>query len=167
MMGGVATNIHGQAITRTPKAGPDHPGLFAVGEVACVSVHGANRLGGNSLLDLVVFGRAAGLHLEKALTDGIEYDDATDADIEAALARLNALNERTDGEDVATLRRELQSCMQNYFGVFRTGEYMQKGIAQLADLRKRIANVKINDKSPGVQHCAYRSAGTAKPAGSG
>ena len=95
----------------------------------------------------MVFGRAAGLHLEKALTDGIEYDDATDANIEAALARLNALNERTDGEDVATLRRELQSCMQNYFGVFRTGEYMQKGIAQLADLRKRIANVKINDKS--------------------
>jgi len=95
----------------------------------------------------VVFGRAAGLHLEKALTDGIEYDDATEADIEAALSRLNALNSRTDGEDVATLRRELQSCMQNYFGVFRTGEYMQKGIAQLADLRARIANVKINDKS--------------------
>ncbi len=78
-----------------------------------------------------------------------------------------ALNERTEGEDVATLRRELQSCMQNYFGVFRTGEYMQKGIAQLADLRKRIANVKINDKIAGVQHCAYRSAGTAEPAGSG
>ena len=135
--------------------------------MACVSVHGANRLGGNSLLDLVVFGRAAGLHLEKALTDGIEYDDATDADIEAALARLTALNERTEGEDVATLRRELQSCMQNYFGVFRTGEYMQKGIAQLADLRGRIANVKINDKSAGVQHCSYRSSGTAEPAGSG
>ena len=123
------------------------PGLFAVGEVACVSVHGANRLGGNSLLDLVVFGRAAGLHLEKALSDGIEYDDATDANIETALARLSALNERTEGEDVATLRRELQNCMQNYFGVFRTGEYMQKGIAQLAQLRERIANVKINDKS--------------------
>ncbi len=148
MMGGVATNIHGQAITQDAD-GADAiiPGLFAVGEVACVSVHGANRLGGNSLLDLVVFGRAAGLHLEKALTDGIEYDDATDANIEAALARLSALNERTEGEDVATLRRELQNCMQNYFGVFRTGEYMQKGIAQLADLRKRIANVKINDKS--------------------
>jgi len=148
MMGGVPTNIHGQAITQNAE-GVDEiiPGLFAVGEVACVSVHGANRLGGNSLLDLVVFGRAAGLHLEKALTDGIEYDDATEADINAALARLNALNSRTDGEDVATLRRELQSCMQNYFGVFRTGEYMQKGIAQLAELRERIANVKINDKS--------------------
>ena len=148
MMGGIPTKVTGQALTVNEK-GEDVviPGLFAVGEIACVSVHGANRLGGNSLLDLVVFGRAAGLHLEKALTDGIEYDDATDANIEAALARLDGLNSRTDGEDVATLRKELQSCMQNYFGVFRTGEYMQKGIAQLQELRKRIANVKINDKS--------------------
>ncbi|PZR32488.1 MAG: succinate dehydrogenase flavoprotein subunit, partial [Ectopseudomonas oleovorans] len=148
MMGGVATNIHGQAITMDEE-GKDHiiPGLFAVGEVACVSVHGANRLGGNSLLDLVVFGRAAGLHLEKALSDGIEHLDASDTDIDVALNRLNKLNERTSGEDVASLKRELQSCMQNYFGVFRTGEYMQKGIEQLAGLRERIANVKINDKS--------------------
>lgn len=148
MMGGVATNIHGQAITMDEE-GKDHiiPGLFAVGEVACVSVHGANRLGGNSLLDLVVFGRAAGLHLEKALSDGIEHLDASDTDIEVALNRLNKLNERSTGEDVASLKRELQSCMQNYFGVFRTGEYMQKGIEQLAGLRDRIANVKINDKS--------------------
>ena len=94
-----------------------------------------------------MFGRAAGLHLEKALTDGIEYRDASDTDVDVALNRLAKLNERTTGEDVATLRRELQNCMQNYFGVFRTGEYMQKGIAQLADLRERIANVKINDKS--------------------
>jgi succinate dehydrogenase / fumarate reductase flavoprotein subunit len=120
-----------------------------VGEVACVSVHGANRLGGNSLLDLVVFGRAAGLHLEKALSDGIEYRNASSTDVDVALARLSGLNERTTGEDVATLRRELQSCMQNYFGVFRTGEYMQKGIDQLASLRERIGNVKINDKSQG------------------
>ncbi|RYE71587.1 MAG: FAD-binding protein, partial [Oxalobacteraceae bacterium] len=148
MMGGVATNIHGQAITQDA-AGVDQiiPGLFAVGEVACVSVHGANRLGGNSLLDLVVFGRAAGLHLEQALNEGVDYRRASETDIDAALARLSGLNNRTEGEDVASLRKELQSCMQNYFGVFRTGEYMQKGIAQLADLRKRIANVKINDKS--------------------
>ena len=148
MMGGVATNIHGQAITQDA-SGNDKiiEGLFAVGEVACVSVHGANRLGGNSLLDLVVFGRAAGLHLEKALKDGIEHRGATEADLDVALNRLSSLNERTTGEDVASLRKELQSCMQNYFGVFRTGEYMQKGIAQLADLRQRIATVKISDKS--------------------
>jgi succinate dehydrogenase / fumarate reductase flavoprotein subunit len=150
MMGGVATNIHGQAMTQNAN-GDDViiPGLFAVGEVACVSVHGANRLGGNSLLDLVVFGRAAGLHLEKALSEGIDYRRASETDLEVAMARLDALNTRTTGEDVASLRKELQSCMQNYFGVFRTGEYMQKGITQLASLRERISNVKINDKSQG------------------
>ncbi|SDS03174.1 succinate dehydrogenase subunit A [Halopseudomonas xinjiangensis] len=148
MMGGIATNIHGQAITQDA-SGTDQiiPGLFAVGEVACVSVHGANRLGGNSLLDLVVFGRAAGLHLESALKEGIEYRGASESDIDASLARLSSLNERASGEEVAPLRKELQNCMQNYFGVFRTGEFMQKGIKQLADLRERIATVKINDKS--------------------
>ncbi|MDR6358053.1 succinate dehydrogenase/fumarate reductase flavoprotein subunit [Pseudomonas psychrotolerans] len=150
MMGGIATNIHGQAITQDAN-GNDKiiEGLFAVGEVACVSVHGANRLGGNSLLDLVVFGRAAGLHLEKALKDGIEHRGASETDLEASLQRLSGVNERTTGEDVATLRKQLQTCMQNYFGVFRTGEYMQKGIAELAQLRERIAKVKINDKSQG------------------
>jgi len=147
MMGGVPTNIHGQAITQVDGEDKIIDGLFAVGEVACVSVHGANRLGGNSLLDLVVFGRATGLHLEKSLREGVDHLAASQTDIDAAMARLNGLNTRTTGEDVATLRKELQSCMQNYFGVFRTGEYMQKGIAQLADLRVRIANVKINDKS--------------------
>ncbi|WP_150304283.1 succinate dehydrogenase flavoprotein subunit [Pseudomonas saliphila] len=148
MMGGVPTNIHGQALTQDAQ-GNDKiiDGLFAVGEVACVSVHGANRLGGNSLLDLVVFGRAAGLHLESALKEGIEHRGASESDIETSLARLSGLNERTTGEDVAPLRKELQNCMQNYFGVFRTGEFMQKGIKQLADLRERIANVKIDDKS--------------------
>ena len=148
MMGGVATNIHGQAIAQDLE-GNDRiiDGLFAVGEVACVSVHGANRLGGNSLLDLVVFGRAAGLHLESALKEGIDYRGASDSDIEASLSRLNGINTRTTGEDVAPLRKELQNCMQNYFGVFRTGEYMQKGIKELEDLRERIANVKIDDKS--------------------
>lgn len=148
MMGGVPTNIHGQAITQDAN-GNDKiiDGLFAVGEVACVSVHGANRLGGNSLLDLVVFGRAAGIHLEKALKEGVDARGASETDIELSLKRLAGVNERTTGEDVAPLRKELQNCMQNYFGVFRTGEYMQKGIKQLTDLRERIANVKIADKS--------------------
>ena len=148
MMGGIPTNIHGQAITQDAN-GNDKivDGLFAVGEVACVSVHGANRLGGNSLLDLVVFGRAAGLHLETALKDGIEHRIASESDIESSLSRLANLNARTEGEQVAPLRKELQTCMQNYFGVFRTGEYMEKGIKQLADLRERIAKVKIDDKS--------------------
>src|SRR6218665_2320547 len=148
MMGGVPTNIHGQAITQNAE-GVDEiiHGLFAVGEVACVSVHGANRLGGNSLLDLVVFGRAAGIHLEKALKEGVEVRGASETDIEQSLKRLSGVNERSSGEDVAPLRKELQACMQNYFGVFRTGEYMKKGITQLADLRERIATVKIADNT--------------------
>lgn len=148
MMGGIATNIHGQALTQDAN-GNDVvvEGLYAVGEVACVSVHGANRLGGNSLLDLVVFGRATGLYLEKALKEGIEYRAATQTDIDTATKRLISLNERVEGEEVAPLKRELQNCMQNYFGVFRTGEYMEKGIKELATLRERIQNVKITDKS--------------------
>ncbi len=148
MMGGIATNIHGQAIAQDAN-GEDKiiEGLFGVGEVTSVSVHGANRLGGNSLLDLVVFGRAAGLYLEKSLREGVETRSAGVSDLEQSLSRLAALNERTAGEDVAPLRKELQSCMQNYFGVFRTGEFMQKGIAELATLRERVENVKINDKS--------------------
>ena len=148
MMGGIATNVNGQAIAQDAN-GVDHiiEGLFAVGEVSSVSVHGANRLGGNSLLDLVVFGRAAGMYLEKSLRDGVETCAASESDIERALERLNALNERTEGEEVAPLRKELQNCMQNYFGVFRTGEYMKKGIAELVSLGERIKNVKITDKS--------------------
>jgi succinate dehydrogenase / fumarate reductase flavoprotein subunit len=148
MMGGVPTNVHGQALT-VDAEGNDVVinGLYACGEVACVSVHGANRLGGNSLLDLVVFGRAAGLYIEKALREGIEQRDASQADIDRAMARLNRVNSSNDGESPAVLRNELQTIMQNYFGVFRKGEYMQKGIEELAALRKRIENVSISDKS--------------------
>lgn len=148
MMGGIPTNVNGQALT-VDANGNDVviDGLFACGEVACVSVHGANRLGGNSLLDLVVFGRAAGLYIEKALREGIEHRDASDADIDKAMARLNKINTSTSGESASVLRKELQTIMQNYFGVFRKGEFMQKGIQQLAELRKRIENVSITDKS--------------------
>jgi succinate dehydrogenase / fumarate reductase, flavoprotein subunit len=148
MMGGIPTNVNGQALS-VDEAGNDVviEGLYACGEVACVSVHGANRLGGNSLLDLVVFGRAAGLYIEKALREGIELDDASQQDIEQAMSRLNKVNSSSEGESVSVLRKELQTIMQNYFGVFRNGEYMRKGVEQLAELRKRIENVKLEDKS--------------------
>ena len=148
MMGGIPTNINGQAITRDEN-GNDKiiEGFYACGEVACVSVHGANRLGGNSLLDLVVFGRASGLFIEKQLRDGIEHRDATDADLEFALARLNKLNTSTGGENAADLRKELQSIMQNHFGVFRHGDFMKEGIKKLADLRARMDNLELVDKS--------------------
>lgn len=148
MMGGIPTNVNGQAITQDGN-GNDKviEGLFAVGEVACVSVHGANRLGGNSLLDLVVFGRAAGKHIEGMLKQGVEQRAATKEDIDFALTRLNRLNATTSGESVAVLRTELQTIMQNYFGVFRRGDYMRQGIEKLKELRGRIENVNLEDKS--------------------
>lgn len=148
MMGGIPTNVHGQALTQDA-AGNDKviEGFYACGEVACVSVHGANRLGGNSLLDLVVFGRASGLFIEKALREGIDHRDATESDLEAAMSRLNKVNNTNNGENASVLRKELQNTMQNHFGVFRKGEFMQEGIKKLSDLRQRIENVKLDDKS--------------------
>ena len=148
MMGGIPTNVNGQALT-VDSAGNDQiiPGLYACGEVACVSVHGANRLGGNSLLDLVVFGRASGLFIESALRDGVEMRDASDSDLEQANSRLEKLNSSTGGENVADLRKELQNTMQNHFGVFRNGEFMREGINKLSDLRERISTARLDDKS--------------------
>ncbi|HCL68480.1 MAG TPA: succinate dehydrogenase flavoprotein subunit [Gammaproteobacteria bacterium] len=147
MMGGIPTNVNGQAITQTDGKDTIIPGLYACGEAACVSVHGANRLGGNSLLDLVVFGRAAGIFIEEQLQQGIEYAIASSDDIDLAVGRLRALDANDKGENTATLKRELQSCMQNYFGVFRDGEYMKKGREELNTLRERIASIAIGDKS--------------------
>ena len=148
MMGGIPTNVNGQALT-VDDEGKDHviEGFYACGEAACVSVHGANRLGGNSLLDLVVFGRASGMFIEQKLREGIDLKDASEADIEAAMAGLNHLNDSTGGENAAVLRAELQTIMQNYFGVFRRGDFMQEGIAKLAALRPRIKDVALGDKS--------------------
>lgn len=148
MMGGIATNIGGQAIAPDAE-GNDKivDGLFACGEVACVSVHGANRLGGNSLLDLVVFGRAAGMQIEQQMREGYEVKDATEANIEDAMSRLNRLNNSTGGESVAEVRKELQSTMQLYFGVFRDGESMQKGLELLKGIRAKIENLHLEDKS--------------------
>jgi succinate dehydrogenase / fumarate reductase flavoprotein subunit len=148
MMGGIPTNVNGQALELNTD-GKDKviPGLFAVGEVACVSVHGANRLGGNSLLDLVVFGRAAGKYIEDMLGQGLEQRKASETDIDQAMSRLQRLNDSSKGESVADLRAELQNIMQNHFGVFRNGEYMQDGIAKLNDLRGRIENLHLEDKS--------------------
>ena len=149
MMGGLPTNVHGQGIS-LDKDGNDRiiEGLYAVGEAACVSVHGANRLGGNSLLDLVVFGRAAGLHITNALAEGMDSLVASDIDIDAALSRLNRWNNSSaSGESVASLKKELQNCMQFNFGVFRKEEPMQEGMRILSDLRERISNASLTDKS--------------------
>ena len=147
MMGGIPTNVNGQAITQIKGKDQVIPGLYACGEAACVSVHGANRLGGNSLLDLVVFGRAAGIFIEEQLQQGIDYRLASEDDVDRAMGRLNALDSNDNGEDTAVLKRELQTCMQNYFGVFRDGEYMKKGRDELNTMRDRVANIAISDKS--------------------
>ena len=149
MMGGVVTNIGGQAMAPALEGDEDKiiNGLYACGEVACVSVHGANRLGGNSLLDLVVFGRAAGMEIERQLQDGYAVKDATDADVDRAMARLSALNSSTGGERTADVRKELQATMQLYFGVFRDGESMQKGLELLKGIRAKVDNLHLDDKS--------------------
>ena len=148
MMGGLPTNVGGQVLSQN-ESGEDTivEGLFACGEAACVSVHGANRLGGNSLLDLVVFGRAAGLHIEQMLRDGFETDDATEEEIKRAMARLDRLDSAADGEDVAEVRKDLQNCMQLYFGVFRDGESMEKGLAMLKEIGERVRKTKLTDQS--------------------
>ena len=147
MMGGTPTNIHGQAFKISSSNDEYIPGLFSVGEAACVSVHGANRLGGNSLLDLVVFGRAAGIHINQAMKSGGGVADAGKDDIDKALHNLNILNESSSGYEVSTVKKELQEVMQNYFGVFRRGDYMEKGVAALNGIREKIENLHLIDKS--------------------
>ena len=147
MMGGTPTNIHGQAFKLSSSDDDYIPGLFSVGEAACVSVHGANRLGGNSLLDLVVFGRAAGLHINEALKSGGGVADSNKDDIDLALHNLNKLNESSSGYEVSAVKKELQEVMQNYFGVFRRGDYMEKGVKALTEIREKIENLHLKDKS--------------------
>ncbi|MEI6897683.1 MAG: succinate dehydrogenase flavoprotein subunit [Psychromonas sp.] len=148
MMGGVPATVNGQVL-RVDEAGKDIEvkGLFAVGEIACVSVHGANRLGGNSLLDLVVFGRATGKHLGEVLSQENSAKEPTQENIDAALSRLNRWEKGNGTECPNQLRKDLQQCMQNNFSVFRDGPAMAEGLAQLKILRERLANAKLGDKS--------------------
>jgi succinate dehydrogenase / fumarate reductase flavoprotein subunit len=147
MMGGTPTNVNGQAYNRINNQDSIVPGLFAAGEAACVSVHGANRLGGNSLLDLVVFGRATGMYIQEELKSGGGVESSSKDDINASLERLNYLNESTEGYETATVKRQLQECMQNYFGVFRRGDFMEKGLSELNEIREKVENLHLKDKS--------------------
>jgi succinate dehydrogenase / fumarate reductase flavoprotein subunit len=148
MMGGIPTNVGGQVLFPESES-KDRvvEGLYACGEVACVSVHGANRLGGNSLLDLVVFGRAVGLQVEKSIRDGYSVKPATRNNIDAAMVQLQRLNNSKGGERISVVRTELQRIMQLYFGVFREGPSMRKGLDLLRQLRGQLQNVYLQDKS--------------------
>ena len=147
MMGGTPTNVNGQAFKRLDDKDLTIPCLYAAGEAACVSVHGANRLGGNSLLDLVVFGRATGKHIQEEIKSGGGVESSSDTDINESLERLNKLNESSSGYQTAEVKRQLQACMQNYFGVFRRGEFMEKGVKELKEIREKTDNLFVADKS--------------------
>ncbi len=147
-MGGIPTNRHGQVVV-PHGAGAEEPipGLYAVGECACVSVHGANRLGGNSLLDIVVFGRAAGNHIIDFLAENRYHRPLDEASVEQALARLARWEEGGDGESVDQLREELQRVMEAYCGVFRDQATMAEGLAKVQALAARLPDARLADRS--------------------
>lgn len=148
LMGGIPTNIDGQVIT-VGADGKDQvvPGFFAAGECACVSVHGANRLGTNSLLDLVVFGRAVGLHLQEALSHQLTQKEENKADIERALARLARWESADNTENPLALRDEMKKIMQESYGVFRDAEPMKAGLDKLRVLQEKMKKAKLMDRS--------------------
>lgn len=148
-MGGIPTTMHGQVVTKHNGKEQLVQGLYAVGECACVSVHGANRLGGNSLLDLVVFGRAAGLHVEE-LWQSDQLPDmlyVSEDDVAASLTRYQRWQNSNGGENPAVIKDEMERVMQEDFGVFRNGEFMEKGLERLHALRERLAHANLMDKS--------------------
>jgi succinate dehydrogenase / fumarate reductase flavoprotein subunit len=146
-MGGIPTNFHCEVVT---KAGgnPDSviPGLMAVGEAACVSVHGANRLGSNSLIDLVVFGRAAGLRCGDTLTPGAAQPTMKDAWTDGHLARLDRFRNARGGTPTAKLRLEMQRTMQEDAAVFRTGESLKSGAERMARVFAGKADLAVHDR---------------------
>jgi len=147
-MGGIPTNYHGEVVT-LKDGNPDSvvPGLFAVGEAACVSVHGANRLGSNSLIDLVVFGRAAGLRLAEVITPGAAQK-ALDKDSGAiALERLDRFRHAEGGTTTAVIRDKMQRTMQADCAVFRTERSLDEGVAKIDAIYKLMADVSVTDRS--------------------
>ena len=147
-MGGIPTNIHGQVVV--PKNGDSNAvvnGLYAVGECSCVSVHGANRLGTNSLLDLLVFGRAAGNHIvDSALKTKIHKALPANA-ADFTLARLNKLDASSDGEYAQDVANDIRNTMQQFAGVFRTQATMDEGVTQMKALATRVKGIHLKDKS--------------------
>jgi succinate dehydrogenase / fumarate reductase flavoprotein subunit len=147
-MGGIQTNYHGEVVTM--KGGnPDTivPGLMAVGEAACVSVHGANRLGSNSLIDLVVFGRAAGLRAAELVTAGAKQPELSASASDLALGRLDRYRYANGGTTTAELRLKMQKTMQANCAVYRTGETLEEGSKLIHEVWKGIEDIKVTDRS--------------------
>jgi succinate dehydrogenase / fumarate reductase, flavoprotein subunit len=146
-MGGIPCNVHGEALTRTASGEALVPGLMTVGEAACVSVHGANRLGSNSLLDLVVFGREAAQHCARSLTAGTAHR-ALKADAgAAAVERLDRLRHAQGTLRTADIRLNMQRVMQSDAAVFRTAETLNDGKRKLAEVFASFADVRVSDRS--------------------
>jgi succinate dehydrogenase / fumarate reductase flavoprotein subunit len=146
-MGGIPTNYHGEALTKLngdPEAVA--PGLMAVGEAACVSVHGANRLGSNSLVDLVVFGRAAGERCAETITPGERHPELPRESEEMALARLDRMRHANGAAPTADLRSRMQRVMQDYCAVFRTGEVLEEGRARIGDVWSATRDLRVSDR---------------------
>src|SRR5437764_9003738 len=147
-MGGIPTNYHGEAITK--QNGQDDavvPGLMALGEAACVSVHGANRLGSNSLIDLVVFGRAAAARCAEILSPGDSHPDLPKDSAERALSRLDKFRHASGKTPTAQLRLKMQKVMQNNCAVFRTGEILAEGHKLIHEVHGEVADIRVSDRS--------------------
>ena len=147
-MGGVATNFRGEVVT-LKDGDPEAvvPGLMAVGEVACVSVHGANRLGSNSLLDLVVFGRAAAHFCAETMTPGARHQPLPSDAGQNSVARIDKLRHADGGRMTAEIRVEMQRIMQNHAAVFRTGETLEAGAELLDQCFASFSDVNVSDRS--------------------
>ena len=147
-MGGIPTNINGQVVTKQGEvSNAVVNGLYAVGECSCVSVHGANRLGTNSLLDLLVFGRAAGNHIVEFNNKNKEHKELPKDATDRTLERLARLDNSTSGEYAQDVANDIRAAMQQHAGVFRTQKVMDEGVIKIAELRERVKNIGLKDKS--------------------
>ena len=147
-MGGVPTNYHGEVV-QLKNGDPDAvvPGLYAIGEAACVSVHGANRLGSNSLLDLVVFGRAVANRCAETITPGGSHPDLPADACDASLAHLDKLRNANGSTPTAVIRDQMQRAMQADAAVFRTQETLEEGVSRIREIRASFEDVKVSDRS--------------------
>ena len=146
-MGGIPTNYHGEVVT-LKDGDPDTvvPGLMAIGEAACVSVHGANRLGSNSLLDIVVFGRAAAIRAAEIITPGASHKALLDESIDPLMSRFDRLRNASGNTSTAQIRDDMQRTMQKHAAVFRTGESMQEGVEKMNQVFASFDDIKISDR---------------------
>ena len=147
-MGGIPTNYHGEVVT-LQDGEPDSvvPGLYAIGEAACVSVHGANRLGSNSLLDLIVFGRAVAKRCGETLTPGAKQPEIPHAQLDRLLDEFDRIRHADGTEPTADVRADLQQVMQDHAAVFRTSETLSEGVAKITAVHQRFSNIAVSDRS--------------------